>query len=119
LHNIPTDLADYKEALYKIIGDRIKSHRESMNISQLQLSKNLDISRSSISNIEVGRHQVPLYTLYDIAKDLKIDVNELLPSYDEVINFATSNVTDYSRFLNSSTLKKEQKEKLNVVLKKP
>jgi transcriptional regulator with XRE-family HTH domain len=118
LHNIPTDLADYKEALYKIIGDRIKSHRESMNISQLQLSKNLDISRSSISNIEVGRHQVPLYTLYDIAKDLKIDVNELLPSYDEVINFATSNVTDYSRFLNSSTLKKEQKEKLNVVLKK-
>ena len=118
MRNIPTNLADYKEALYKIIGDRIKSHRESLNISQLQLSKNLDISRSSISNIEVGRHQVPLYTLYDIAKDLKIDVNELLPSYDEVVNFATSNVTDYSRFLNSSTLKKEQKEKLNVVLKK-
>lgn len=110
-------MTEYKEALYKIIGERIKSHRDSRNISQLELSKRLDISRSSISNIEVGRHQIPLHALYELSKEFKLDINDFLPSYDEIVSFATSEITDYSSFLNSSKLEEEQKEKLSDVLK--
>ncbi|PRX57525.1 helix-turn-helix protein [Flagellimonas meridianipacifica] len=110
-------LAEYKEAIYKIIGERIKSQRESLNISQLKLSEKLDISRSSISNIEVGRHQIPLHVLYEISRVLELDTKEFLPTYGEIVSFATSEIADYSNFLKSSKLKEEQKEKLSDVLK--
>ncbi|WP_158259094.1 helix-turn-helix domain-containing protein [Flagellimonas meridianipacifica] len=110
-------MAEYKEAIYKIIGERIKSQRESLNISQLKLSEKLDISRSSISNIEVGRHQIPLHVLYEISRVLELDTKEFLPTYGEIVSFATSEIADYSNFLKSSKLKEEQKEKLSDVLK--
>lgn len=110
-------MTDYKEALYKIVGERIKSHRDSRKISQLELSKRLDISRSSISNIEVGRHQIPLHALYELSKEFKLDISDLLPPYDEIVSFATSDITDYSSYLNSSKFEEKQKETISDVLK--
>jgi transcriptional regulator with XRE-family HTH domain len=109
-------MTDYKEVLYKIIGERIKSQREDLNISQLELSQKLDISRSSISNIEVGRHQIPLYLLYQISKEMNIDIKNLLPDYSDIIKLATTNETDYSTYLRSETLNEDVKEKLNNMI---
>lgn len=84
----------FKDSLYKIVGQRIKQRRLNLSISQAQLSENLGISRASVSNIEVGRHQVTLANLYDVSKFLKVDICDLLPKFDEVIIFKDSKVLD-------------------------
>ncbi len=95
---------DFKDSLYKLIGNQIKSRREELRMNQADLSAKLNISRSSISNIEVGRHQVPLFTLYEIAKELKMDVKNLIPSLEEVTVFATKDFKDYSTYLSTTDL---------------
>lgn len=110
-------MSEYRETLYKLIGEKIKSCRDSLDLSQLELSKRLDLSRSSISNIELGRHQIPLHSLYEISREFKVDINEFLPDYDEIVSFATSEIADYTKFLSSSQFEEEQKEKLKDFLK--
>lgn len=41
------------------IGDRIRSHREAMDITQTDLASTLGISKSYLSHIEAGRRKVP------------------------------------------------------------
>lgn len=77
-------MQDFKTTLYQIIGDRIKLKRKELKISQVSLSNDLDLSRSSLSNVEVGRHQTPLHVLYQIAELLTLDINELIPSPKEL-----------------------------------
>jgi len=111
-------MSDYKDSLYKIIGEKIKSKRENLDLRQLQLSKKLNISRSSISNIEVGRHQIPLFVLYDLSKIINCEVKELLPDYDEVINFTNSKNKNYDTYLKSQPLKVEEINEIDNYLKK-
>lgn len=111
-------MSDYKDSLYKIIGEKIKSKREDLDLSQLQLSKKLNISRSSISNIEVGRHQIPLFVLYDLSKIFKCEVKEFIPNDDEVINFSRSNNKNYDTYLKSQPLKVEEINEIDNYLKK-
>lgn len=104
---------DLKESLYKIIGERIKARREELKINQSELSNKLQLSRSSVSNIEVGRHQVPLFTLFEIAKELDLNIRNLIPDFDEISAFATNNYIDFSLYLNNTNLDTIQKDKLN------
>jgi len=110
-------MTDYKDVLYKIIGQKIKSIREDLKMSQYDLSQRLDISRSSISNIEVGRHQVPLHLLFSISEILETNINSLIPTLDEINNFINHVTNDYSSFLDTTFLKDEQKEVLCDVIK--
>lgn len=105
-------MSNLKNSLYKLIGDRIKSHRERLNMNQLELSDKLNISRSSISNIEVGRHQVPLFTLYEISKVLELNIRDLIPSFDEVTAYTTNDFNDFSSYLNTTNLDIDEKDKL-------
>ena len=82
--------------LYKLIGKKIKNRRNELNINQSTLAKELEVSRSTISNIEVGRHQIPLYLLYKLSNILNIEVSILLPKFEDInkIN-SESNINDY------------------------
>jgi transcriptional regulator with XRE-family HTH domain len=77
-------MKDFNSALYKIIGLRIKEARQRLNYSQEDLAKETSISRASISNIELGRHQPPLHVLYNITSKLKFDLQLLLPTHNEI-----------------------------------
>lgn len=105
-------MSNFKDSLYKLIGDRIKSRREQLNMNQLELSDKLNISRSSVSNIEVGRHQVPLFTLYEISKVLELNIKDLIPSFDEVTAHTTNDFNDFSSYLNTTNLDIDEKDKL-------
>lgn len=111
-------MEDFKDFLYKIVGERIKSKREKLEITQNQLSENLGISRASVSNIEVGRHQVTLGSLYEISQILKIDISELLPKYDDVILAVNSNVLDYSSHVDKEKFNNTQIDGIKELLKK-
>ncbi|MHA7842048.1 MAG: helix-turn-helix domain-containing protein [Winogradskyella sp.] len=117
-------MIDYKDSLYKVIGEKIKTRRQQLKISQLKLSEdlkhlseNIELSRSSISNIEVGRHQIPLHVLYSICQLLKLDVKELLPSYKEIVQFATSDITNYSEYLKDNNLNKNAIKSIDKAIK--
>lgn len=65
--------------IYAAIGAAIRQARTARGLSQEQLAKVVHLTRSSITNLESGKQQVPLHTLYDIAFALGQDVRELLP----------------------------------------
>lgn len=107
----------FKDALYELIGRRVKSLRKQSEFSQEDLSNFLELSRSSISNIESGRHQIPLSTLYELSHLFKIGIHDLIPSYDEVSNFLNSKITDYTELLEAQDLNSSQRKNIEDLLK--
>lgn len=65
--------------LYMEVGTRIKNARESAKMTQAQLAAALNLSRTSVTNIEKGRQHLVLHTLYAIANVVGKDLSELLP----------------------------------------
>lgn len=65
--------------IYKIIGERIRSLRESLNMTQDELADQINMRRTSITNIEAGRQRLPIDTLYTIAGLLGVNAFDLLP----------------------------------------
>lgn len=61
----------------KVIGQRIKKLRESMNISQEYLAKKLNVSASTISMYEVGERIPRDETKIKIAKLFGVSVSSI------------------------------------------
>lgn len=61
------------------VGKRIKKVRESQKLSQEKLGELADISRTHVERIERGISSPPMFTLYRIAKALKINSSDILP----------------------------------------
>ena len=70
--------------LYEDLGDRIKVRRKAGDLSQAQLAERVELTRTSISNIESGRQHVPLDVLYRVARALNCRPHELLPDPGEL-----------------------------------
>ena len=70
--------------LYADIGKRIRDARDGLSLTQEELAEKLGMSRTSVTNIERGRQQILVHTLFSIAAALKMQVRQLLPE-DEVI----------------------------------
>lgn len=74
---------------YKPVADNIRQAREKANLTQKMLAGAIGLSRAAIANIESGRQQILLHTLYDIAEACNTDPVKLLPpkitndQYDE------------------------------------
>lgn len=65
--------------IYKIIGERIRTLRESLHITQEELANQINMRRTSITNLEAGRQRIPIDALYTIAGLLGVSVFDLLP----------------------------------------
>jgi transcriptional regulator with XRE-family HTH domain len=59
----------------KFDGSKIKELRKQKGISQKQLAIMAKISNSYLSDIEVGRTNPSLKTLFKIAKVIEVDIN--------------------------------------------
>jgi transcriptional regulator with XRE-family HTH domain len=64
--------------LYKQVGALIASHRRG-KLSQSSLAACLNLSRSSIANIERGEQAIQLHALFSIADALSVSPGSLLP----------------------------------------
>lgn len=67
----------------KQFGARLRSIRESQNLTQEQLSamlqiRGLDLTRSALAKIEVGQRHIYIDELLAIQKVLKVPFSELL-----------------------------------------
>lgn len=65
--------------LYEELGARIKNGRLAQGYKQEAFASLLKISRSSLVNIEQGRQHPPLHNLYEIARLIKVRLEDLLP----------------------------------------
>jgi transcriptional regulator with XRE-family HTH domain/mannose-6-phosphate isomerase-like protein (cupin superfamily) len=63
---------------YPEIGDRLRVARRSHRLSLRELAKRLGVSPSLISQIETGRAQPSVSSLYAIAGELNVSLDELL-----------------------------------------
>ena len=67
------------DALYALLGDRVKNARVAAKLSQDQLAKKLGLHRVSVVNIEKGRQRPPLHVLSHFARELKVELIQLIP----------------------------------------
>ena len=65
--------------LHAHIGRMIKNARTKKKISQEKLGESVKLTRTSITNIEKGRHRILLDTLWQISNILDVTLLELLP----------------------------------------
>ncbi len=65
--------------LYQMFGSRVRALRERKNVTQEELGRRVDLSRTSIVNIEKGRQRVLLHQMVEIADALDAKPSELLP----------------------------------------
>jgi transcriptional regulator with XRE-family HTH domain len=69
-----------QDPLYRLFGSRVRALREEKNVTQEELAKRVDLSRTSITNIEKGRQRVMLHQMVDIAVALDAEPQTLIPS---------------------------------------
>jgi transcriptional regulator with XRE-family HTH domain len=69
--------------LYKLIGSNIKNLRKQNKLGQEDLAGLISLSRSSLSNIEIGKHQPSIFTIYEISNALNCNLGDILPSTED------------------------------------
>ncbi len=74
-----------KIMIYRQIGAKIAYYRTLRQMTQAELAKKVNLSRSSIVRIERGKYNngVPISTLLDIAEGLRIDLSALVTFSEE------------------------------------
>ena len=93
-------------ALYRRLGSTIKARRRVLGLTQHELAKRLGISRASLANMETGRQRVLVHQLYELAGQLNVSVQELLP---EVSDAAALQALDDLLFsMNISLVQRQQ-----------
>ena len=64
---------------YEEFGERLREAREAVDLTQRALAERVRMTRSSIANIEAGRHRVLIHQAVELADALGVSVEELLP----------------------------------------
>ena len=64
--------------LNRLIGQRIRSHRLSQNLTLRQLSDRTDLTTSQLSQVELGKNAASIWALARISNSLGLQVYELL-----------------------------------------
>ena len=68
-----------QERLYQLLGENVRRYRNQCGLTQEQLADRIDLTRTSVVNIEQGRQHPPLHLLFQIAKALKVAIQTLIP----------------------------------------
>lgn len=66
-----------KDSRNKILASNIKAERNRKDFTQFELAEKINISESTLSLIERGLQTPSIFIVFDIAKVLEIDINEL------------------------------------------
>src|SRR5256885_8000892 len=72
------------QRLYHLVGTRVRERREEVGLTQAELARLVSASRTTVSNLEVGRQHVPLHQLYSVARALDVQLPALLPDPSEL-----------------------------------
>lgn len=66
------------QRIYQDVGKRVAEKRKALGMVQDDVAAALGLSRTSVTNIEIGRQRILLHQLFELADILDMDVAELL-----------------------------------------
>lgn len=66
------------DSFYEMLGRSIRSRRDALGLTQQDLAQRLNLSRTSVTNIERGRQRLLIDQFCMVAQILKCDYEELL-----------------------------------------
>ncbi|MUT67103.1 helix-turn-helix transcriptional regulator [Paenibacillus sp. NEAU-GSW1] len=69
-----------EEEFYRWLGLYLKNIRRSCRLTQSDICQKYHLSRSSLSNIETGRHHLSIYALYELLIVLDDSFENILES---------------------------------------
>jgi transcriptional regulator with XRE-family HTH domain len=72
-------MIESKSEFTNLLGANVRKHRGVNNLTIEQLAFNAGLTYSQVSRIELGKIKTSAYTLYILAKHLKVTPNELFP----------------------------------------
>ncbi|CAM3223522.1 helix-turn-helix domain-containing protein [Vagococcus fessus] len=72
------------------IGKKIKARRTELDMTQAQLAEKIHVSRSTISNWEIGRNYPDIQMIVDLSYCLDISIDTLLKGDDVVVTHITN-----------------------------
>lgn len=67
------------DPFYKHIGTTLRGAREALSMTQAELAHVVGLSRTSLTNIELGRQRILVDQLAELANALHIPVSSLIP----------------------------------------
>lgn len=73
-----------EDQLYLIIRMQLKSIREGQGLSQAQVAQQLDLERTSITNIEGGRQRPNIHMLYRFCEVMGLGLDDIFPAIRDV-----------------------------------
>jgi transcriptional regulator with XRE-family HTH domain len=73
-----------EQHLYRLIGERLRTRRMAMGLTQEDLAARAGIRRTSITNIESGRQKLPIHLLYQLCAILGVEIGAVLPTQAEI-----------------------------------
>jgi transcriptional regulator with XRE-family HTH domain len=76
-------LTPNEQKLYQLVGGRVRAKRTA-KYTQAQIADLLQVSRTSITNLEKGNQKFPLHILYRLSLHLNCSMTDLLPSAEEL-----------------------------------
>jgi transcriptional regulator with XRE-family HTH domain len=71
------DISDFRAQAHDDVGARLRNYRENANVGLRELARRIGVSASMISQIENGKSQPSVGTLYLIVSELGISLDEL------------------------------------------
>lgn len=83
--------AEALSEFYRRLGRRVRDARIEAGLSQAALADELQLTRSSVANLEGGRQRIQAHTLVTLAKALAVEPQSLLPE-EETISDTRSTV---------------------------
>ncbi len=98
-----------KTITQKEIGGRISKLRKNKGYSQDELAKLLEISRPSLTQIELGKRNISVIELLKIADNLSISIDTLLSQ-----TFETDNIEEISEETNNKQELRVSVPKMNI-----
>lgn len=69
--------------LYNRVAQKIREVRRACHLSQESLGSQIGLSRAAIANIESGRQQILVHTIYRIAGACNLDPLKIFPNSNE------------------------------------
>jgi transcriptional regulator with XRE-family HTH domain len=76
-----------EEEFYKWLGEYLRDLRKLKKQTQEEICKSYHLARSSLANIERGRHVISAYNLYLLLQILDVPLESLLGNnYQEISN---------------------------------
>jgi DNA-binding XRE family transcriptional regulator len=101
-----------KNDLYRVIGEQIKAKRRENFLKQENLAAKVELTRSSIAQIEAGKQAPSIFLLYQLCDALKISVFDILPKdeFDPLSSERFSKKTQVKEILENAKKKGEEYE---------